>query len=72
MQASLKHGNGLTCNVTHTISSAGRTLFVQGLGAPNQYEGGFITTLVVSESPIQITLPRRRSMTSPVLPRMDH
>ena len=57
LQASLKHGNGLTCNVTRTISSSGRTLFVQGLGVPNEYDGEFLTTLVVSESPIQITLP---------------
>lgn len=57
LQASLKHGNGLTCNVTRTISSSGGTLFVQGLGMPNQYDGEFLTTLVVSESPIQITLP---------------
>ena len=58
LQASLKHGNGLTCNVTRTISSSGRTLFVQGLGVPNEYDGAFLTTLVVSESPIHITLPR--------------
>ena len=57
LQASLKHGNGLICNVTRTISSSGRTLFVQGLGVPNEYDGAFLTTLVVSESPIQITLP---------------
>jgi len=58
VQASLKHGNGLTCDVTRTICSSGRTLFVQGLGVPNQYDGEFLTTLVVSESPIQITVPR--------------
>ncbi len=57
LQTSLKHGNGLTCNVTRTISSSGGTLFVQGLGMPNQYDGEFFTTLVVSKSPIQITLP---------------
>jgi len=57
LQASLKHGNGLTCNVTRTISSSGGTLFVQGLGVPNRYDGEFLTTLVVSESPIQVTLP---------------
>lgn len=57
LQTSLKHGNGLTCNVTRTISSSGRILFVQGLGVPNMYNGEFLTTPVVSESPIQITLP---------------
>lgn len=59
LQASLKHGSGLTCNVTRTFSSSGRTLFVQGLGVPHQHDGDFLTTLVISESPIQITLPRR-------------
>lgn len=57
LQASLKHGNGLACNITRTISSSDGTLFVQGLGVPNQYDGEFLTTLVVSESPIRITLP---------------
>lgn len=57
LQASLTHGNGLTCDVTYTISLSGGTLFVQGLGVPNQYAGEFLTTLVVSESPIQIALP---------------
>lgn len=57
LQTSLNHGNGLTCNVARTISSSGKTLFVQGLGVPHQYDGEFLTTLVVSESPIQIPLP---------------
>lgn len=57
LQASLKHGKRLLCSVTRTISSSGKTLFVQGLGVPNVYDGEFLTTLVVSESPIRITLP---------------
>ena len=51
---SLRQGNGLTCNVERMISSLGATLFVRGLGAPDQGGGEFFTVLVVSESPVTI------------------
>lgn len=56
LQASLKQGHGLTCNVTRIISSSEGTLFVHGLGVPNRYDGEFLTILVVSKSPIQLPL----------------
>lgn len=58
LQASLMQGNGLTCNVIRIISSSEGTLFVHGLGVPNRYDGEFLTTLVVSKSPIQLPLSR--------------
>jgi hypothetical protein len=56
LQASLKQGHGLTSDVTRTIPSSNGPLFVHGRGIPNQYGGNFLTTLVVSESPIPIPL----------------
>jgi hypothetical protein len=56
LQASLKQGNGLTCNVTRILASSEGTLFVRGLGVPNRQDGEFLTTLVVSTSPVQLPL----------------
>jgi hypothetical protein len=58
LQASLKQGKGLTCDVKRSLSSSEGTLFVYGLGVPNRYDGEFLTTLVVSTSPIQRPLSR--------------
>lgn len=54
LQASLKQGKGLTCDVKRALSSSEGTLFVHGLGVPNLQDGEFLTTLVVSTSPIQL------------------
>lgn len=56
LQASLKQGNGLTCDVARSISSPEGTLFVRGLGGPSLHNEEFLTTLVVSRSPIQLSL----------------
>lgn len=58
LQTSLKQGKGLTCDVKHALSSPEGTLFVQGLGVPNLHDGEFLTTLVVSTSPVQLPLSR--------------
>ena len=58
LQASLKQGKGLTCDVKRALSSSEGTLFVHGLGVPNLHDGEFLTTLVVSTSPIQLPLSR--------------
>lgn len=53
-QTSLSQGNGLTCDIERVISSSVWTLFVRGLGVPDQNGGEFLTVLVVSNSPVNI------------------
>jgi hypothetical protein len=57
LQASLREGNGLACNMERRISSPEGTLFVRGLAVPNQHEGEFLTVLLVSQSSVGIPLP---------------
>jgi len=58
LQGSLMHGNGLACEVKRVISSSNGSLFVYGLGVPNQPDGEFLTALIVSTSPIDRPLSR--------------
>lgn len=58
LQASLMHGNGLVCDVRHALPSSEGTLFVHGLGVPNQEGGQFLTALIVSNVPIDFRLLR--------------
>lgn len=58
LQESLMHGNGLACKITRALSSPEGTLFVHGLGVPDQPDGKFLTALIVTNSPTDRPLSR--------------
>lgn len=58
LQVSLMHGTGLACEVKRALPSPNGTLFVRGLGVPNQPDETFLTALIISTSPIDSPLSR--------------
>lgn len=58
LQVSLMHGSGLACERKRALPSPNGTLFVRGLGVPNQPDGTFLTVLILSASPADSPLLR--------------